>query len=96
MSFLDVSGLSLTPNFVTQEEEEVLLSALDKEEWNTSLSRRTQHYGYEYNYNDKEAKKEAPPIPDYCTYLVDRMIEQGILKERPDPTGAAARTNDCQ
>lgn len=84
MSFLDVPGLSLTPNFITNIEEQELLNSLDKEEWNTNLSRRTQHYGYEYNYNDKEAKKEAPPIPAYCTYLIDRMLEQGILKERPD------------
>lgn len=84
MSFLDVPGLSLTPNFITPEEEQSLLESLEKEPWNTNLSRRTQHYGYEYNYNEKEAKKEAPPIPPYCTYLVDRMLEQGILKERPD------------
>lgn len=91
MSFLDVPGLSLTPNFITNIEEQELLNSLDKEEWNTNLSRRTQHYGYEYNYNEKDpagaavrAKKEAPPIPAYCTYLIDRMLEQGILKERPD------------
>lgn len=83
-SFLDVSGLSLTNDFITPEEEQSLLELLDKEPWNTNLSRRTQHYGYEYNYNDKEAKKEAPPIPEYCNYLVERMLEQGILKQRPD------------
>lgn len=83
-SFLGVSGLSLTQDFITPEEEQSLLDALDNEPWNTKLSRRTQHYGYEYNYSDKEAKKEAPPIPEYCGYLIDRMLEQGILKERPD------------
>lgn len=82
--FLDVSGLSLTKEFITLDEEQELINQLDKESWNTSLSRRTQHYGYEYNYNDKDAKKSAPPIPEYCTYLIDRMLEQNILKERPD------------
>lgn len=82
--FLDVNGLSLTKEFITLEEETSLINALDKETWNTSLSRRTQHYGYEYDYKNKDAAKPAPPIPEYCTYLVDRLVEQGILKERPD------------
>lgn len=84
MSFLEVDGLKLIHQFITPTEEQELLTQLDKEEWNTSLSRRTQHYGHEYNYTDKEAKKEVPPIPEYCAFLVDRMLEQGILKERPD------------
>jgi alkylated DNA repair dioxygenase AlkB len=82
--FLDVPGLSLTKEFITLDEEQELINRLDKESWNTSLSRRTQHYGYEYSYTDKDAKKTAPPIPEYCDYLIDRLLEQNILKERPD------------
>lgn len=82
--FLGVSGLLLSKDFITPKEEQSLIAAIDKGPWNTSLSRRTQHYGFEYNYQNKDAKKEAPPIPEYCTYLMDKLMEQGILKQRPD------------
>jgi len=82
--FLGVDGLKLVENFVSNEEETLLLDQINQQTWNTSLSRRTQHYGYEYNYTDKDAKKEAPEIPAFCTFLVDRLLEREILKERPD------------
>lgn len=82
--FLHVSGLTLTNDIINQEEETALLTALDAETWNTTLARRTQHYGYEYDYRNKDAKKEAPPIPEYCGFLVDRLLERSVLKERPD------------
>lgn len=82
--FLDVAGLALRPDFITEEEERVLLEHIDAQPWNTALSRRTQHYGYEYNYTDKEANKPTTPIPSFCDYLIERLMEQNVLKERPD------------
>lgn len=82
--FLDVKGLILIHDFVTEDEEILLLSLINQEPWNTSLSRRTQHYGYIYDYTSKEASQETTPIPEWVSFLVDRLMDQRILKERPD------------
>lgn len=76
-------GLVLIENFITPEEEYDLLKHIDASPWNTSIKRRTQHYGYEYNYTDKNAKK-ADLIPEWCQFLITRLLEQGLLKQNPD------------
>ncbi len=41
-----VPGLEIYEDFVTCGEERELLAAVDASEWDMSLKRRTQHYGY--------------------------------------------------
>lgn len=45
-------GLFVTPDFITEDEERELITWLDKQPWSTELSRRTQHYGYRYDYKN--------------------------------------------
>lgn len=75
-----IQGLALLEELITEDEERQLLSHIDASEWNTSLKRRTQHYGYEYNYTSKDALKPTTPIPEWCTFLIDRLD----LSVRPD------------
>jgi len=75
-----IVGFTLIEDFLTDAEEAELLRQIDASEWNTSLKRRTQHYGYEYNYTTKDASKAAPPIPEWCQFVIDRLN----LSERPD------------
>lgn len=49
-----IDGLTLIEDFLSKAEEAELLRQIDASEWNTSLKRRTQHYGYEYNYTTKD------------------------------------------
>jgi alkylated DNA repair dioxygenase AlkB len=83
-NLLDINGLLLVDNFISIEEESLLLSCIDKEKWNTLLKRRTQHYGYMYNYLSKGISAETRPIPSWCDYIIDRLLEQKILAIRPD------------
>jgi len=46
-------GLILIENFITEEEEKILVEKLDGEEWIKDLSRRVQHYGYEFDYTTR-------------------------------------------
>ena len=32
--------------------------------WNTSLKRRTQHYGYNYSYSHANTIEKTEPIPE--------------------------------
>ena len=49
-------GLFLTPDFITEAEELELISWLDQQRWSTELSRRTQYYGYQYNYTSRSVQ----------------------------------------
>jgi hypothetical protein len=47
-SGVEVPGLRLIQNFISTEEEAILLAVTDSdggERWETSISRRVQHYG---------------------------------------------------
>jgi alkylated DNA repair dioxygenase AlkB len=81
---LGVTGLVLRKQFVTRDEERTLLQHIDGCQWDTTLKRRTQHYGYVYNYSSKDAARVAPPIPPWCVFVVERLMEQGVLRVRPD------------
>ncbi len=80
---MNIPGLVIVENLITPEEEYALMNAVDCEPWNTTLSRRTQHYGYVYNYKSKVVLK-TKPIPDYCDFLIERLLSNGILTLKPD------------
>ena len=79
-----IKGLGLMVNFMTIIEEQNLMVMIDKCPWNTALLRRTQHYGFEYNYAGKSASVLAQPIPFWCEFLVDRLMAQGCWDTRPN------------
>ena len=45
-----IPGLSLTPEFVSVEEEKALLDVIDAQPWVYLSRRRVQHYGRDFNY----------------------------------------------
>lgn len=80
----DVKGLTYIENFITKKEEFELLSHIDDSEWSYALSRRTQHYGYIYDYKSKDAAQVTNPIPEWCHFLIDRLLEKGVISIKPD------------
>ena len=79
----DVEGLRYTDHFVTVSEELALLQQVDAAPWSSVLKRRTQQYGCEYQYSHT-GLRSAPPIPAWCDFLMDRIMEQGLMSRRPD------------
>jgi hypothetical protein len=75
-----IPGLELVRDFVTLEEERALLACVDASEWDTTLRRRTQHYGHRYSYASGSAAASAPPIPEWCAPYLDRLGERGRTK----------------
>jgi len=47
------AGLTVYPNFLTQEQQDTIIAWCDDQPWDTTLKRRTQQYGYLYNYSGK-------------------------------------------
>lgn len=54
-------GLVVMPEVVSIEREQAILKYLDTEPWSTELSRRTQHYGVEYDYQSRSLKPKSAP-----------------------------------
>ena len=80
-----IPGLTLLPNFITEEEEQSLLTTIDNENWDTTLRRRVQHYGYRYDYRKRSANNESylGPMPEWATSLCKKVAEIGVFPKTP-------------
>lgn len=71
---LPIPGMLVQHEFISRDEEQELLNHVNRGQWNTSLRRRTQHFGYEYNYAGGSLMP-ARPIPDWTTPILQRIID---------------------
>lgn len=81
-----VPGLVYIQEFITPEEEQSLIKSVDSETWNHALSRRTQHYGYTYDYKRKKINHDEDylgPLPKWSETIVDRIMACGLFKQTP-------------
>ncbi|XP_058086628.1 alkylated DNA repair protein ALKBH8 homolog isoform X4 [Magnolia sinica] len=53
-SELGIPGIHLVHDFITADEEQALLAAVDERPWKRLAKRRVQHYGYEFLYEVNE------------------------------------------
>lgn len=72
-------GLSLQENVISVEKEKEIIAWLDKRIWSTSISRRTQHFGYEYNYSGRDIKR-GPPLEGPILDIANMLENAGIMK----------------
>jgi len=77
------NGLKLITEFITPEEETLLIKKIDEQKWDTRLKRRTQHYGWEYSYT-KGPLEKAEPIPSWINFVTQKMIDLKYINEHPD------------
>lgn len=75
-----IPGLIYQDDFLTTDQECLLLDYIYKQKWNNSLTRRTQHYGYEYNYASRILKKTSN-IPSQLKNLTTLNYDQIIINE---------------
>lgn len=79
-----VPGLKLIENFITEDEELVLIKNIDQnpEKWLNDLKRRVQHFGYKYNYTSKALSFEDKlgPMPEWLVVLCQKLTENEIIK----------------
>jgi len=82
--FAGIPGLWFCRDFVSTKEEQRLIAYFDQQEWNCTLRRRTQHYGYEYDYRSSSATQRAAAIPEQVEFLTERLVNHERFPERPD------------
>ena len=83
---VDVPGLTIALDLVTEAEEGQLLATIEHEPWRKDLSRRVQHYGWEYNYKARKVDPAARlgPLPVWAARLGERLVARGLVPEPPD------------
>ncbi|XP_023144698.2 alkylated DNA repair protein alkB homolog 8 [Amphiprion ocellaris] len=87
-------GLALVEDFVSPEEEAVLLSAIDWSSTNDDITaqkalkhRRVKHYGFEFRYDNNNVDKDKPlpaGLPDECLPVLERCVSNGHISMMPD------------
>ncbi|VDO40736.1 unnamed protein product [Onchocerca flexuosa] len=82
------NNLWLLPDFITADEEAVLITVIQDymPSGKTLKSRKVIHFGFEFNYDDNMACEHPSPnsIPSACQPIIDRMLDAGIFREKPD------------
>jgi alkylated DNA repair dioxygenase AlkB len=67
-ALMSVPGLRLVEDIVSAEGERILLDFVNSSPWNNTLKRRTQHYGYEYDYTSGTSLRETTAVPELFKY----------------------------
>jgi alkylated DNA repair dioxygenase AlkB len=83
---VDVPGMSLLPEFITEAEERELLSVIDQQPWLADLQRRVQHYGYRYDYTTRQVTADLylGVLPDWLQPLAMRLHYERLFATPPD------------
>lgn len=79
-----VSGLDVVDDFLACREEMNLLAWIKAQRWRRDIGRRVQHYGYRYDYRTRKPCNDVENIPEMLLPLITRLLELGLIKERPD------------
>lgn len=68
---INVPGLYILDDFISTEEEEILVKNIDQNEWTKLSNRRVQHYGYEFIYgaNNVNKNKKIGELPSFGSNL---------------------------
>jgi alkylated DNA repair dioxygenase AlkB len=94
-----IKGLTIIENFITEDEEKKLLNIINSYSWNNTLTRRTQQYGYLYDYNNYGCTK-TEPIPNSFDFIIEKIVlnfgikpEQVIINEYIPGQGISKHTD---
>lgn len=81
-----ISGLEYVPNYISDLEQMELLKLIDAQVWNLELKRRTQHYGFKYDYSARTIDKKSylGNMPDWIEDLCARLYKESIFMAKPD------------
>lgn len=100
-----INGLLYQDDFLSVEEEKVIISEIDNAVWDTNLKRRVQHYGYMYDYKKKNIDQDLKigKLPDWLLALeskiraifnLDNSFDQVIINEY-EPGQGISNHIDC-
>jgi len=83
---LDIPGLRYIPDIIDCDFEARLVAHIDEGEWDNSLRRRVQHYGYRYDYQARRVSRSdfLGPLPPWISALSEHLFSIDIFRTEPD------------
>lgn len=83
---VDIPGLDYRDEFISLDEERILLASIAAEPWLGDLKRRVQHYGWKYDYRARslDYNMYLGQLPEWIKVIADKLIEHKLMQETPD------------
>ena len=83
---VDVPGLLYVADFLSEGEEDHVVTVIDQSAWSSELQRRVQHYGWRYDYKARQidSSMRLGPLPEWAARLARRLVSNCILSDVPD------------
>ncbi|KAL9242621.1 hypothetical protein vseg_016606 [Gypsophila vaccaria] len=77
---LNIPGLYLFHDFITPNEEQELLAAVDSRPWINLAKRRVQHYGYEFCYQTRnvDTQRYLGRLPSFVSPVLERISTSSL------------------
>lgn len=84
--FSAIPGLLYVSQIISQKEEQEIISMIDRLPWLDDLKRRTQHYGWKYDYRAKKIDESMKlgHLPQWASALSQRIFKSGLIPNLPD------------
>lgn len=81
-----VPGLTYIPDYISLDEQNLLLSIIDQQEWSTKSKRRVQHYGYQYDYKNGllASSSYLGALPNWLQNIAKRLESDRLTAKVPD------------
>lgn len=76
-----IEGFSYHKEFISPDDEGVLIKYADSNPWDTTWERRIQQYGYSYGTSRRES---LGGMPEWLSSLCNRLREERIFIETPN------------
>ncbi len=81
-----IKGLLCIPDYITATKETQLIKTINKQQWDNSLIRRVQHYGYRYDYKARNVTPDMyiGKLPNWLNKIATQLNEDGLCESAPD------------
>jgi len=81
-----ISGLLYFPHYISQPHHDFLIETIDAQPWRGDLARRTQHYGYGYDYRAKsvDPASRVGDLPPWRQRIAVHLAANGLMSKAPD------------
>src|SRR4051812_5243234 len=83
---IKIPGLTYIAEYISSGQEKELTALIDSSPWNLELKRKTQHYGYKYNYTSKsiDSSYYLGKMPYWLDALCNKLYADAIFIAKPD------------
>lgn len=85
-ALIEIPGLQYILEYITEDEHDELLDAIDRQIWQEDLKRRVQHYGYKYDYKKRavDYSMYLGELPDWLLTIAQKFDERKLVAKLPD------------